>query len=73
MTLILLFRFHRVVVNHRGEDVLVTLDSQTEKMTAQKGHQHLHMDPAIYFGGLEKAHSAMGTIILPLRVLLSLC
>ena len=49
-----------MVVNHRGQDVLVTLDTQTEKMTAQEGHQHLHMDPAIYFGGLEKAHSAMG-------------
>lgn len=50
-------------MNHHGREVTVVLDSHTEKMTASEGHQHLHMDPAVYFGGIEKAHTGKGLFI----------
>ena len=53
-------RWHRVLVSHRGEDVQVLLDGEEEHISAPPGNQHLHMDPAVYFGGLDLAHTAMG-------------
>ena len=54
------FRWHRVVISHRGQEVDVTLDSGTQRMQAREGHQHLHMDPAVFFGGMETSHIGLG-------------
>ena len=48
------------MINHRAEEVSVTLDDQSEKISAPSGNQHLHMDPAVYFGGMDASHSSMG-------------
>ena len=54
------YRWHRVVISHRGQEVDVTLDSGTQRMQAREGHQHLHMDPAVFFGGMEMSHTGLG-------------
>ena len=58
--LLVYFRWHRVVISHRGQEVDVTLDSGTQRMQAREGHQHLHMDPAVFFGGMETSHTGLG-------------
>ncbi len=49
-----------MVVSHRGQEVEVELDSSGQRMQAREGHQHLHMDPAVYFGGIQASHSGLG-------------
>ncbi len=49
-----------MVVAHRGQQVEVSLDSATQRMQAREGHQHLHMDPAVYFGGVQASHTGLG-------------
>ena len=60
VALLTYFRWHRVVISHRGQEVDVTLDSGTQRMQAREGHQHLHMDPAVFFGGMETSHTGLG-------------
>ena len=48
------------MISHRGQEVDVTLDSGTQRMQAREGHQHLHMDPAVFFGGTETSHTGLG-------------
>ena len=48
------------MISHWGQEVDVTLDSGTQRMQAREGQQHLHMDPAIFFGGMEMSHTGLG-------------
>ncbi len=41
----------------------VALDSLMQKMQAREGHQHLHMDPAVFYGGIETSHNGLGRLL----------